>query len=94
MQLEIISKVLVFRCVSLAIYNIHTKKAFKLKDCSSLIELLISGMLLEQEFLVGINLFFFLYMYSLYFQNFTENGLRSMRSLYKLQEPASKLPTP
>lgn len=33
------------------------KKAFKLKDCSSLIELLISSMLLEQEFLVGINLF-------------------------------------
>jgi len=33
------------------------KKAFKLKDCSSLIELLSSSMLLEQEFLVGINLF-------------------------------------
>lgn len=31
---------------------------------------------------------------SLYFQNFTENGLRSVRNLYKLQEPASNLPTP
>jgi len=57
MQLGIISKVHVFHCFSLAIYNTKKKKAFKLKDCSSLIELLSSSMLLEQEFLVGINLF-------------------------------------
>lgn len=56
MHLGIISKVHVFHCISLAIYNTK-KKAFKLKDYSSLIELLINSMLLEQEFLVGVNLF-------------------------------------
>lgn len=56
MQLGIVSKVHVFHCISPAIYNTK-KKAFKLKDCSSLIKLLICSMLLEQGFLVEINLF-------------------------------------
>lgn len=54
MRLEIISEVQKFHCISLAICN--TKKniyiyiSFKLKDCSSLIDLLINRTLLEQEF--------------------------------------------
>lgn len=52
MELEIISKVHLFHCLSLAIYNTIQKKekgAFKLKDyaCSSLTELLINSLFLD-----------------------------------------------